>query len=92
MAADPGLLMAALKLMVMGMGFVYLMLGVMVLAIKLLSWLVARPVEVTVPMASPHGATPIPPGHVAAIAAAIHHHQRLASSNSAASPQQEESK
>ena len=93
MAADPGLLMAALKLMVIGMGFVYLMLGVMVLAIKLLSWLVKQAeTTVTVPMASLHHANPIPPGHVAAIATAIHHHQRFASSNSAASPQQEERK
>lgn len=91
MAADPGLLMAALKLMVIGMGFVYLMLGVMVLAIKILSWL-ARQAEVTVPMASLGSANPIPPGHVAAIAAAIHHHQHLASSNSIASSRQEERK
>ena len=91
MAADPGLLVAALKLMVIGMGFVYLMLGVMVLAIRILSWL-ARQAEVTVPMASLGSANPIPLGHVAAIAAAIHHHQHLASSNSIASSRQEERK
>lgn len=39
MTAEPVLLIAALKLMGIGMGFVYLMLGLMVLAIKLLAWL-----------------------------------------------------
>ncbi len=93
MAADPGLLMAALKLMVIGMGFVYLMLGVMVLAIKILSWLARQAEETAIlPITLLGRANTIPPEHVAAIAAAIHHHQRLASSNSIASPRQEERK
>ena len=93
MAADPGLLMVALKLMVIGMGFVLLMLGVMVLAIKILSWLARQAEETAIlPITLLGRANTIPPEHVAAIAAAIHHHQRLASSNSTASPPQEERK
>ena len=93
MAADPGLLMVALKLMVIGMGFVLLMLGVMVLAIKILSWLARQAEETAIlPITLLARANTIPPEHVAAIAAAIHHHQRLASSNSTASPRQEERK
>lgn len=93
MAADPGLLMVALKLMVIGMGFVLLMLGVMVLAIKILSWLARQAEETAIlPITLLGRANTIPPEHVAAIAAAIHHHQRLASSNSTASPRQEERK
>ena len=95
MAADPGLLMVALKLMVIGMGFVLLMLGVMVLAIKILSWLARQAEETAIlPITLLGRANTIPPEHVAAIAAAIHHHHhlRLASSNSTASPRQEERK
>lgn len=93
MAADPGLLMVALKLMVIGMGFVLLMLGVMVLAIKILSWLARQAEETAIlPITLLGRANTIPPEHVAAIAAAIHHHQHLASSNSIASSRQEERK
>ena len=93
MAADPGLLMVALKLMVIGMGFVLLMLGVMVLAIKILSWLARQAEEMAIlPITLLGRANTIPPEHVAAIAAAIHHHQHLASSNSIASSRQEERK
>ena len=73
---ESDLLMDALKLLLLGMGFVYLFLGLTVLAIKALAYLAAEP-------ASPVAAVgnllqdSSPPANtvVAAIAAAVHRYR-----------------
>ena len=65
------LMMEALKLLVLGMGFVYLFLGAMVLAIKVLALVAAEPV---LPLVTtlPTSDSKLPPATVAAITAAVH--------------------
>lgn len=74
------LLIESLKLLVLGMGFVYILLGIMVYAIKLLARLAAE----STPHAEPGGLpppSPVPHSQlnlrvVAAIAAAVHKFRR----------------
>ena len=65
------LMMEALKLLVLGMGFVYLFLGAMVLAIKVLALVAAQPAS-PLQRALPTSDSKLPPGTVAAITAAVH--------------------
>ena len=65
------LMMEALKLLVLDMGFVYLFLGIMVLAIKVLAFVAAEPVLPVVATLSTSGSK-LPPATVAAITAAVH--------------------
>ncbi len=78
MATGSGMMVEAFKLLVLGMGFVYLLLGIMVLAIKALGW-VARETPREPPTAMTLGepllADSPSPAIVAAISAAIHRHQ-----------------
>lgn len=84
MTAESVLLIAALKLMGIGMGFVYLMLGLMVLAIKLLAWLAGQDEAVIVTqVAPPCTAGAVTPATLAAIGAAIHHYQTNSSAATA---------
>ena len=65
------LLMEALKLLVLGMGFVYLFLGTLVFAIKMLALFAAQPTPALV-TALPTSDSKLPPTTVAAITAAVH--------------------
>ena len=65
------LMMEALKLLVLGMGFVYLFLGAMVLAIKVLALVAAEPAS-PLQRALPTSVSKLPPATVAAITAAGH--------------------
>ncbi|MGL4205452.1 MAG: OadG family protein [Aeromonadaceae bacterium] len=77
MTAEALLLVAALKLMAVGMTVVFLMLGSMVLAIKWLSRVVATEEgEIICQVAPPCGSSVVTPATVAAIGAAIHRYQR----------------
>lgn len=72
------MMVEAFKLLVLGMGFVYLLLGIMVLAIKALGWIAREaPLELptTTTLAVSRPADPPSPATVAAISAAIHRHQ-----------------
>lgn len=74
------LLLESLKLMMLGMGFVFILLSIMVFAIKLLARLAAEPAA----QAGPAGLPPAPPAShsqlnprvVAAITAAVHKFRR----------------
>jgi Na+-transporting methylmalonyl-CoA/oxaloacetate decarboxylase gamma subunit len=75
MATQPGLMSEALKLLVLGMGFVFLMLGIMVLAIKALSYLTRDTDGIAPPSLA--GSVPVltpglSPSVLAAIGAAVH--------------------
>jgi oxaloacetate decarboxylase gamma subunit len=78
MTTGSGMMVEALKLLVLGMGFVYLLLGIMVLAIKALGWM-ARETEKPLLNATASATPPLAvlpsPAIVAAISAAIHRHQ-----------------
>ena len=78
MATGSGMMVEAFKLLVLGMGFVYLLLGILVLAIKVLGW-IAREAPHELPtaatLAEAHLADSPSPATVAAISAAIHRHQ-----------------
>jgi sodium pump decarboxylase gamma subunit len=75
MATQLGLMSEALKLLVLGMGFVFLMLGIMVLAVKALSYLTRDTGGTASPSVagSVHACTPgLSPSLLAAIGAAVH--------------------
>lgn len=73
MASD--LLMEALKLLLLGMGFVYLFLGLTVLAIKALAYLAAEPARPVAAAGNPLQDSSPPANTVAAIAAAVHRYR-----------------
>lgn len=70
---ESDLLLEAFKLLLLGMGFVYLFLGVTVLAIKALAYVAAEPAT-TAAGNSPSGSS-LPTHTVAAIAAAVHRYR-----------------
>lgn len=75
------LLLEAFKLLVTGMGFVFLLLGIMVGAVNLLSRLAAEPVVAsTSSECLPAGSAPVDsamdPQLVAAISSAVHQHRQ----------------
>ena len=72
---ESDLLMDALKLMLLGVGFVYLFLGLMVLAIKALAYLAAEPARPVAAVGNPLQDSSLPANTVAAIAAAVHRYR-----------------
>ena len=72
---ESDLLMDALKLMLLGVGFVYLFLGLMVLAIKALAYLAAEPAKPVAVAGNPIQDSSLPANTVAAIAAAVHRYR-----------------
>ena len=72
------MMVEAFKLLVLGMGFVYLLLGIMVVAIKALGWIAREaPHELitATTLAESQLVDSPSPAIVAAISAAIHRHQ-----------------
>ena len=72
---ESDLLMDAVKLMLLGVGFVYLFLGLMVLAIKALAYLAAEPAKPVVAAGNRIQDSSLPANTVAAIAAAVHRYR-----------------
>ena len=72
---ESDLLMDAVKLMLLGVGFVYLFLGLMVLAIKALAYLAAEPARPVAAIGKPLQDSSLPANTVAAIAAAVHRYR-----------------
>ena len=73
---ESDLLMDALKLLLLGMGFVYLFLGLTVLAIKALAYLAAEPARPVAAVGNPlQDSSPPANTVVAAIAAAVHRYR-----------------
>ena len=68
---ESNLMMEALKLLVLGIGFVYLFLGALVFAIKMLALFAAEPTSPLV-TALPTSDPKLPPATVAAITTAVH--------------------
>lgn len=78
MATSSGMMVEAFKLLMLGMGFVYLLLGIMVLAIKVLGWMARELPEkqlFATALVESHPAASPSPVIVAAISAAIHRYQ-----------------
>ena len=72
---ESDLLMEALKLLLLGMGFVYLFLGLTVLAIKALAYLAAEPERPVAVAGNPILDSSLPANTVADIAAAVHRYR-----------------
>ena len=72
---ESDLLMDAVKLMLLGVGFVYLFLGLTVLAIKALAYLAAEPARPVAAVGNPLQDSSLPANTVAAIAAAVHRYR-----------------
>lgn len=73
------MLLEAFKLLIIGMGFVYLLLGIMVAAVRLLARFAAEPAAAP-PQSNEAGHTAhsvaLDPQVIAAISSAVHHHRQ----------------